>query len=191
MKLFNVIFQQLVFWIIFIPLFYFIIKKFSPSRMLSEKSQAPESESPAISDPHWSFIAMQYYALILNRTYKVWVTEKYICAGRVEHAIASPPSYLSVGPQWQNAQNYSEPEFEKKYSNIDITSDAFLKVDKANFRILREDITGITYFPKKWGMGRVPYSGRLVLKTRNGNVYEFILLGKQNAEEIRQRLLKT
>ena len=41
---------------------------------------------------------------------------------------------------------------------------------------------------KKWGMGNVPHSGRLILHLRSGQQRELILLGKQNGEALKEHL---
>jgi len=134
----------------------------------------------------WNFIAMQYYGLILNRTYRVYVTDLYLCAARVRGLLASP---LAPNEEWYDPEFYVHQSLASQYDQIDPTSPAFLAQDRANFQLARHTIASITYYPKKWGMGAVPYSGRLVLKTSANTNHEFILLGRQDAEAIRTRLL--
>ena len=190
----TTVITQLLVVIVVVPVVGYIVRKhFSPKRVYSGEqavaSDAPHAQ-PQPTDGNWSFVAMRYYNLISNRTYKVWVTPKYLCGLRIDHVIASPTRYDKIGPRWQNPEDYSDPDLESKYANIDLESDAFLEVDKANFRIPRTDVVDVKYYPKKWGMGRVPYSGRLVVKISNGHKVEFILVGRQDADAIRQRLLQ-
>lgn len=153
----------------------------------AEASNDVSSSQSENSKSIWSFVAMHYYALILNRTFRVWVTDKYVCGIHEGNTIASPTS--TVGAEWQKPQNYINLHLERKYKDINLESDEFLSLDKANFRIPRSDIIRIDYHPKKWGMGRVPYSGRLVLVTNTSGKIELILLGKQDATTISRRLL--
>ncbi len=48
----------------------------------------------------------------------------------------------------------------------------------------------VDYTPEsKWGMGPIPHSGKLYLRTRAGKSREFILLGRQNGEAVRAAIL--
>ena len=136
--------------------------------------------------PPWNFIAMQYYGLLLNRTYRVYVTDLYLCAAKVSGLLASP---RSVSEKWYDPEFYVKQSLADQYDHIDPASPALLAQDRANFQIARHSITGIDYYPKKWGMGAVPYSGRLVVNTSANTSHELILLGRQDAETIRSGLL--
>lgn len=133
-----------------------------------------------------TFVAMQYYWGILNRSYLIAVTDLYICGARVGGLVAAP--HIPT-PEWLRPEFYVSPRLLRRYKGLDVTTPAFLKQDQANFQIPRHTILRIDSHPKKWGMATVPYSGRLVLHTASGKSYEFILLGKQDREAIRERLL--
>ena len=183
--------KQLVFWIIFGVSFTFIMKRFfSPpgSRDDQEAFSAVISHIKIEGNGSWSFVAMCYYALILNRTFRIWVTDKYIFGSHVGNAIATPHYDVDL-TAWQNPEYYVSKRMEKQYEAIDLESETFLSKDNANFRILKDDIKSVKYYPKKWGMGRVPYSGRLVITTNDGKNIELILLGKQEPKLIIDRLL--
>lgn len=134
----------------------------------------------------WSFVAMRYYALILNRTYKIFVTDQAICGVRAANLLASP--MYKIGSDWLSPDYYTDKRLVDKYQNSDFYSGSFLAKDKSNFLIHKNDIIRIDYHPKKWGMGQVPYSGRLILETKKDSI-ELILLGNQDAFAIKKRLL--
>lgn len=173
-----------------------ILRKFFSPPGAHKKDQEQDSNLKSVSSLGkgiWSFVAMKYYAMVLNRTYRVYITDKDLCGVRVGNTISTPPYPDQLTPEewekWQESDFYTDKNLEKKYDESDFHSGNFLAKDKANFLVHRDDIERIDYHPKKWGMGRVPYSGRLVFITKKGNI-ELILLGKQDATEIRQRLQK-
>lgn len=161
---------------------------------LSEWAQAedtvqPNAHSNTTDDAYlgeteeWQFIALEYCWLILNRVYMVFVTKDHIAGARVGGPIAALPSMSN------DANAYVRRRLLSKYQNIPVTSDRFLKLSRANFRISRNLLSSIEYFPTKWGMGTVPYTGRLVLNLSDGKKKELIILGTQDASEIKTRLL--
>ena len=38
----------------------------------------------------WSFVALEYYALVLNRTFKVFVTDQLLCGAIARGWLAAP-----------------------------------------------------------------------------------------------------
>jgi hypothetical protein len=127
---------------------------------------------------------MQYYWLIVNRTFEVFVTSTMICGARVRGVIASPEG---TEPQHSDPRQYVSPRLRRRYDSVDVEAPKFLGIDRANFQLQRASISAIEYFPKKWGMGAVPYSGRLVLSSVDFKC-ELILMGSQDAELITTRL---
>ena len=128
---------------------------------------------------------MQYYWLMLNRTFEVFVTRSMICGARVRGAIASPEG---TEPQQHDPQQYVNARLRRRYDSVNLEAPAFLALDRANFQLTRSNISSIKFFPRKWGMGAVPYSGRLVLTDLSGSKCELILLGTQDAGFIAARL---
>ena len=50
-------------------------------------------------------------------------------------------------------------------------------------------VSASDYLPgRKWGMGNVPHSGRLVIRLRSVQERELILLGQQDGEALKHRL---
>ncbi|HKT61348.1 MAG TPA: M48 family metallopeptidase [Gemmatimonadales bacterium] len=130
----------------------------------------------------WSFVAMTYYGLILNRTYRIVVTDRWVCGVRVRGLLSSPPA---PRPEYQDPEFYVNPRLTAKYSQFDPDSDGFLAIDRANFRIERDAILEVERIDRrKWGMGHIPYSGRIVLHLEGGVRKELIIVGQQNIEAI-------
>jgi hypothetical protein len=128
---------------------------------------------------------MQYYWVMLNRTFEVFVTDTKLCAARVGGQVASP---IFVDERLKDPQFYVRPRLLSRYDGIDPESLEFLKIDRANFQILREEICGIEHHRTKWGMGAVPYSGRVLISLHDGTKREFVLVGMQDSRSIVKRL---
>jgi hypothetical protein len=148
------------------------------------------SEPEPASGPRgydWAFVALSYHTLILNRAYVVLVSEEVV-AGAVARRIVMSPG-AAPADEWNNPWFYPKERLVRRYNGIDVRSDAFLAVDRGGFRIDRRELADVTVdLSPKWGMGYVPYSGRINLRTRDGRSRELILLGRQDAGLIRDRL---
>jgi hypothetical protein len=134
----------------------------------------------------WGFVALSYHSLILNRTFLVLVSDRVVAGAVVRGVMGSPEL---AGPELLNPLSYPKPKLLQRYAGLDIHSDAFLAVHAAGFRIDRTALTDVILdLSPKWGMGKVPYSGRIILRTRETAARELILLGRQDVGEIRDRL---
>ena len=135
-----------------------------------------------------SFAAMSYYALILNRTYKVFLADTMMCGAVVNGLVASPPT---GSPEFEDQRYWTNTLTATLYENLDVTSDAFRRLGWNNFQIPWTDIKSLDYDPRpKWGMGNVSHSGRLYLRLHSGRSRELILLGKQDGAGMKQTLQK-
>ena len=134
----------------------------------------------------WSFVALEYYALILNRTYKVFVADGLICGAIVRGWLAAP---ILPGAQWYDPDSYPRERILRRYNGVDVTAPEFQRRNLWNFQIDKQDLADVEFDPApKWGMGSVPYSGRIHLYLRTGGSRELILLGAQDGPGIRDRL---
>jgi hypothetical protein len=137
----------------------------------------------------WSFIAMSYYGLVLNRTFRVIVTERAVSGARVRGLMSAP---ASVGPQHDDPEFYVGAKLDAAYAELDPESEEFLARDRANFRIDRDQIERVELIERaKWGMGTLPAAGRVMLHLRDGTRRELILLGRPNAAAIVRGLART
>lgn len=145
---------------------------------------APTGNGDATDNPTW-FAAMEYYALILNRTYKVSVTDQMLVGATVRGLVISP---LVVTSSMLTQEFWVRTQTAKKYERIDLTSAKLLQMHSANFQVHWNDIAQTEYRAgRKWGMGSVPHSGRLVLQLRDGRQRELILLGRQNGNALKEK----
>lgn len=157
--------------------------------MLSNRSGSEKAVACTISNiqyTSWSFVALQYCYGISNRTYMVFVTDKMICGAKVRGVLPAP---IKITERWNDPFFYPRPEVVAKYSSVNIEAPQFKQIDSANFQILREDVDTLVFSAdRKWGMGTVPYSGRLFINLNRGSKIELILLGTQDGLAIRDRL---
>jgi len=150
---------------------------------------------PLIESNH--FIAMEYYGLILNRTFLILITDDHLIglkvngmvsveAGEEDPITASIINEKAIKGDLSNPYLYIKNEYFKKIENLNVFGEEIINEDKSNFKISRQKIKKVTYDKrKKWGMGYYPHDGKVYLKTENKRKREFIILGSQSGEEIK------
>ena len=142
--------------------------------------------APGPDGYEWSFVALEYYALILNRTFKVFVTDDTVAGAIVGGWLPSPPRPSDA---WLDPDFYPRARILRRYDGVDVRSHRFARMNVWNFQILRPSIADVEFTnTPKWGVGSVPYSGRIILYFRQGGSRELILLGHQDGPSIRDRL---
>jgi hypothetical protein len=157
------------------------------------QSGGTNSQSPATSIRNagatlpW-FAAMSYYALMLNRTYKVFLADTMLCGAVVNGLVASPPT---GSPEFEDQSYWTDTVTATLYEKLDVTSETFKRLGWNNFQIPWPDINRVDYDPRpKWGMGNVSHSGKIYLRLRSGRSRELILLGKQDGEGLKRTMQK-
>jgi hypothetical protein len=136
-----------------------------------------------------SFLAMEYYGVMFNRSYAVIATKKAVCGAKVFGTVASPRGVLGAF-KWRDPRNFIDRKTREKYHSIDPESPAFLQINKDNFQIATDTISAIGFSSKKkLSMGGVPHSGSLIIHLVDGHKRELILLGDQNGPEIERLML--
>jgi hypothetical protein len=134
----------------------------------------------------WSFVALEYYAGILNRVYLLLVGDRVLAGAYMGGPIAAVPR-----PATSEQPGYwlSERRL-RDYAGVDVSGPDFCSQHWFNFQYPRSTIVDVRYNARpKWGMGNVPYSGRLHIAFRESRERELILLGRQDGPAIRDRLL--
>ena len=150
-----------------------------------------------------NFVVMEYYRLILNRTFWVLFTKEYLIGVQVNNVIATESSmdlfsgfttnivlsHNIVRGDLENPYSYLKARYIMEVASIDLMSDEFLKMN-ANFRINKEEIKTAYHKPqKKWGMGYYPHNGRVIIETQNGKKREFIILGNASGQQMTNKIL--
>jgi len=138
------------------------------------------------------FIAMEYYNLILNRTYGIFATKQMICGAKIIGVAAAPTnSYGTYALMWRDPRNFIAEKTIRKYEGIDLQKPEFLAVNKANFQIKCSDVAEIKFVAKKKAsMGAIPHTGSLFISTSDGKKREFIILADQDGEDIKNRIMR-
>ena len=140
------------------------------------------------------FVAMEYYAAIMNRTYMVLIAADNIVGIIVHGVVASTDrgdwltrliaAKLSPNGDLSNPMSYVDEKYGRLYKDVDLCSDDLTRIKKANFRVALSDIKNVYYDPtKKWGMGAYPHDGKVYIEF-GGCEREFIVLGDQSGEAI-------
>ena len=152
------------------------------------------------------FIAMQYYGLILNRTYIVLITKDLFIGIKVNGLVSVEAgggnklahritreivNTMTIKADLQNPYSYVKSKYIDKVDEFELLDGSILTQSKSNFIIRREDITNVYYDPKeKWGIGYYPHDGKVYVETKDGRKLEFIILGNQSGQKIVDNILK-
>lgn len=135
-----------------------------------------------------SFLAMEYYGLMMNRTFAISATKSMVCGAKMFGVVGSPRSGLGMY-LWRDPRNFIDRKTQEKYRGVSPESAEFLSVNKDNFQINCADVVGIAFSgKKKLSMGGIPHSGTLTLETKGHKPREFILLGDQDGADIELKL---
>lgn len=146
------------------------------------------------------FVAMEYYMLLLNRTYLILLTADKVIglqgnglisleanADALTNKIASK---YAVRGDLRNPHAYLKEKYIRDIENVNLVDGSILKKNRANFIIQKSDIIDSWYdSSKKWGMGYYPHDGKVYIKTAKGKAREFIILGDQPGEYIAKQVL--
>jgi hypothetical protein len=144
--------------------------------------------------PNNHFIALEYYGLILNRTFLVILTNDRLI-GLIASGLLSVEGegfvgklvtqQMAVQVDLNNPHSYLKSKYLQKYTEEDLHSESILKKYSANFAIYLKDIQEVYHDPKKkWGMGYYPHDGKVYVKYGNNKKREFIILGDQSGKKI-------
>ena len=140
------------------------------------------SQSDLLDVPLSGFVATEYYCLILNRTFVVFITPEGLYGWKAE------------GPTTTSQPMYFEPYVEMlEDPELMRNGEAVRRLSRLNggFFIPRSDIVAADVISKqKWGMGPIPHSGRVLVRMTTGKSREFVLLGNVNAGSIQQSIMR-
>ncbi len=129
------------------------------------------------------FVGMEYYGLILNRTYLVFATTGGLYGWKVQ------------GPVSNARPLFYEP-YQKMLDDPELIRDPAAVEDlaklKGGFFIPDLEIMSVIARDKsKWGMGGIRHSGRIRVNLTNGKWREFILLGCVSPDATRDRIVSS
>jgi hypothetical protein len=138
-------------------------------------------ESALLKKPLNGFVAMEFFWLILNRTYIVFIAPEGLYG------------WQAHGPVTNRDLNFFQP-YQNMVDNRDFMRDlaSMQKLSRlrGGFFIDRAAISTIEVNDRpKWGMGGIPESGRIVLRLTSNKTREFILLGSVYPDTIRDKII--
>ncbi|WP_375435698.1 hypothetical protein [uncultured Hymenobacter sp.] len=147
------------------------------------------------------FVAMEYYNLILNRTYLILLTKQYLIGIKANGMISIEGGgdiftkqitrTSAVRGDLNNPYSYLKENYIRNIENDNLLDKTVLLVNKSNFMIDRSDIKTVYYNPrKKWGMGYYPHDGKVYVKTNDNKEREFIILGNQSGKKIASLIMQ-
>jgi len=157
---------------------YFIFRASGPVEEILAQV-APHSEKDGA--PLSGFVGLEYYALILNRTFVVFVAPEGLYGWKAEGIVtASQPLYFEpYADMLQDLELMRDRDAVRKLSNL-----------KGGFFIPRSAIVSAeAVYKQKWGMGAIPHSGRIKVSLSSGKSREFVLLGSVDVNSIQQRIM--
>jgi hypothetical protein len=145
------------------------------------EQETPESELLRASLD--GFVAMEFYWLILNRTFLVFVAPEGVYG------------WKASGPVTNSDRRYFEP-FQEMVQDPGLMRDlpAIRKLAglRGGFFYPRSEIVSITADDRgQWGMGGIAHTGHVQLRLVSGMTRKFILLGEVVPDAVRERMVAT
>ncbi|MEP7354884.1 MAG: hypothetical protein ABI824_16770 [Acidobacteriota bacterium] len=129
---------------------------------------------------HSGFVAMEYFAWILNRSFLVFMTDDGLRMWQFSGPISAffPEFYKPIEELLDVPEMAAGSE---DFNDLMFGPDTFL--------IPYDAIRSVAFEGKrKWGMGRILHSGLLFVELVDGQRREFILLGKTHGAAIRDSI---
>jgi len=168
-----------VIWAVVLALWSFVnLARAQPTLdILDEETPESQLEKKALT----GFVAMEYYWLILNRTYVVFVAPECLYGWKAQGPMTNAdPSYFRPYQEM-----LEDSEFMRNRQVIEKLSRL-----AGGFFLDRSLIVSVEAVDRqKWGMGGIPHSGRIQLRLGAGQSREFILLGNVDPVEVRDRIV--
>lgn len=141
------------------------------------------------------FVAMEYYALILNRTFLVLITKDGLIGLKANGMVSAEGGEdiftmkasrrFAIRGIPEDPYSYLQAKYLKPMENIDLSDPRILSEHKENFIVHKSDIRNVFHDPrKKWGMGYYPHDGKVYVETISNKKREFIILGNQSGQRI-------
>lgn len=172
----------------------------APFRWVPEERRL--TAPPAIQLAHEAkigdrFVAMELRAFYWNRFYSVFIKDRMLCGAKAQFG-ASNIALNSRGIARSlkfDPKGYVSTCTPALYSDLDVTSPAFLTADSANFQIALSEISSIELKSSEavktdagFGLGGLRQSGALVISLKSGTTRQLILLGDQDGATLKLRL---
>jgi hypothetical protein len=140
--------------------------------ILEEAASESDRRQPAL----FGFVAMEYFWLILNRTFVIFVTLDGLYGWRARGPVSnSNPRYFETYQEMLKGEEFTRDR--RAIQKLSRLAGGFL-IDWSQVVSIEADDR------QKWGMGGIPHSGRVHVRLKSGKSREFILLGSDAIPEI-------
>ncbi len=171
------------FGIVFAVFFIWNIISAKRSQLLWDALEVETSESELLAVPLFGFVAMEFYWLILNRTYVVFVAREGLYG------------WKASGPVTNSDRRYFVP-FQEMVEDQELMKDMpairNLAGLRGGFFYAASTLLSVASDSKsQWGMGGIEHSGHVKVRLSLGKTHNFILLGSVLPEDVRDRITKT
>jgi hypothetical protein len=126
------------------------------------------------------FVAMEYFALILNRTYVIFIAPDGLYGWKAEGVVSggSPSYFLPYAKMLNDPELMHDLDAVRKLAKL-----------KGGFFIPRSEIISAqAVHSQKWGMSAIPHSGKILVRLASGGKREFIPLGYINSDRIQRSI---
>ena len=148
-----------------------------------------------------NFVAYQPYNFFFKRIYLVLITKNYlvglVCNNNL--GVEKRDDDIVLGNKTLNESTkkvassnpfaYLKAKLIKKIENKYFFDQSIYAVDKANFRIDRNDVDNATHSSAKVDTGNYPNAGSISIEIKRGLKHDFILLGHQDGKEVLNSIL--
>ncbi|HEX8713227.1 MAG TPA: hypothetical protein VF730_15205 [Terracidiphilus sp.] len=165
----------------FFPLFLFDLvaaMRAQPALdILSTRFLRTDLTEPPLS----GFVAVEYYWLVMNRTYLVFIAPEGLYG------------WLAQGPFAVSSRSYFEP-YRRMLADEEFMRDriAIKKLSelRGGFFLDRSEIASIASDARyEWGLAGIPHTGRIHLRLISGERREFIILGAAQPDRVRDKIV--
>lgn len=147
------------------------------------------------------FIGSQQYKFFFKRVFLVLITKNYLIGLTCNNSLSvESDTDISINLQtsvstskrgsFQNPYSYLKAKMVKNIANKYMFDQSIFAVDKANFRLDRNDIKTVTHsISKPTYLGNFPSDGSIYVETLKGVLLQFDLLGEQSGKDTAQSIL--
>ncbi len=147
-----------------------------------------------------NFVGYKRYSFFFKRVYLILITKNYliglVCNKKLhiesESNVLLNQNTLKGLQDYGNQLNpysYLKSKLIKKIENKYLYDQSIFAINKANFRIDRNDVKAVNYNTNAADSGNYPNAGTIIIETKNGNKSDFILLGNQDGKTIVDSIL--
>jgi hypothetical protein len=149
----------------------------------------------ALTDTN-NFVASERYHLFFKRVYLVLITKNYLVGlvcnkgvhlEKMDDLFVNQKNGLSEAALQGGALNpysYLKAKLIRKVENKYLFDQSIFAVQKANFRIDRNDVRSVVYDSTKISLDNYPNVGTITLEAAKHDTKKLVLLGEQNAKNI-------